>query len=211
MTFDTKKATESWKKAKPLLLTDTGVSDFLRKMPADAMSKTYLGDLGKARERLGRFMAEPKIKAEKKALACLTQISADIGHYVDTVESNRKHVIGDMDGALKEFKKYAVEAIKNPTPTGLRTAWTTIAKLERGSRLGDPRAHEFDPPLAKLMHDWFDAGGSLSEAHDVIVKLLEAHAKKPLPDFGAQIKQGIKRFADGVGHMEKIRKDVANI
>lgn len=210
MTFDTKKAVEAWKKAKPLLLTDTGVSDFLRKMPDDAMSKSYLTDLEKAGKKLDSFIADPKIKAEKKAVACLKQIQADIDKHVADVNANRKHVLGDMDGILTETKKYTLEAIKNPTPKGLLMLWMRISQLERGSRL-DPREHDRDPPLRALVTEWFSYGSLVFDAHDSIVKLLTAHETKPLPDFKTQIVQKIKHFGDQRGRLEKVRQAAGNL
>ncbi len=210
MTFDTKKAVEAWKKAKPLLLTDTGISDFLRKMPADGMSKSYLADLEKSGKKLDSFMADPKVKAEKKAVACLKQIQDDIKKHVDGVQANRKHVMGDMDRVLAESKNYAVEAISKPTREGLMKIWLRITQLERGGRL-DPREHDDDPPLRALMGDWFTAGGLLNEAHTALVKLLELHEKKPLPDFKTLLPQKIKHFGDMRAHLLKVRQAVGNI
>lgn len=210
MTFDTKKAVEAWKKAKPLLLTDTGISDFLRKMPADGMSKSYLSDLEKSGKKLDTFMADPKVKAEKKAVACLKQIQDDIKKHVDGVQANRKHVMGDMDGILAESKNYAVESIKNPTREGLMKTWLRITQLERGGRL-DPREHDDDPPLKALMGDWHTAGGLLNDAHTSLVKLLELHEKKPLPDFKTLLPQKIKHFGDMRTHLLKVRQAVGNL
>lgn len=210
MTFDAKKALESWKKAKPLLLTDTGVSDHLRKLPDNPMSKSYLADLDKAGKKLDTFMADAKIKAEKKAVACLKEIQASIEKHVKDVVDNRKHVLGDMDGILAESKKYVVEAIKSPTREALTKVWIRISQLEKMSRL-DPREHDHDPPLRALMADWHSAGGALYDAHDGIIKLMDFNEKKPMADFQAQLVKRIKHFGDQRGRLEKLRQAAGSI
>lgn len=211
MTFDVKKAVESWKKAKPLMLTDTGISDFLRKLPADAASKTYLADLAKARPKLQAFMNDAKIKTEKKALACLKQIDADIAQYIAGIEANRKHVLGSMEKVLAGTKAYFVEAIKSPTVPRLVERWSDgVAQAERGARF-DPREHPDDPQLAALVGDWYTTGSVQEGAHTSIVKLIEFHKEKPMPDFNAQLVRKIKDFGDVRSSMEEIRNAVAKL
>lgn len=210
MAFDTKKALESWKKAKPLLLTDTGISDFLRKLPTDAKSKTYLDEIEKAQSKVTTFMSNSKIKSEKKALACLQDISVGMKKYVDDVKEDRVHVLASMDNILKQSKKYLVDAIKAPTLPQLQDHWSGVVQLERASRL-DPRGLQADPPLREVATDWFHAAGDLSEAHTALVKLMSDNARKPVPDLKVQMAKRIKSFADAREALEQIKKTADKI
>lgn len=213
MTFDSKKALEAWKKAKPLLLTDTGVSDFLRKLPADAKSKTYLTDLAKAKSGLATFMADKKIKAEKKALACLTQIQDDIDEHLAFVKSNRKHVLGDMENIRDAAKAYFAEAIKNPTLETLLKAWTRVMLADRGSRVGAMASieHAADPALQALVVAWNSAARVLDDANTSLLKLLKVHAASPLPDFKARLLKSVKQFGDAITGLDKVRQAVKGV
>jgi hypothetical protein len=105
MSFDSKKAVDAWKKAKPLLLTDTGVSDFLRKLPTNP-PPPQLGLLVKAQKELDGYLKDPKIKGEKKAAACLQQIKADIENHLDEVAETRKLVVKNMETILSLLDDY---------------------------------------------------------------------------------------------------------
>ena len=79
---------KAWKKAKPLMLTDTGISDMLRKLPDDA-DASDIKQFKKVAADLTAKMNDPKIKAEKKALACLTEIQNCIRDELAFVKRNR--------------------------------------------------------------------------------------------------------------------------
>ncbi|MFG6415303.1 hypothetical protein ACG02S_15505 [Roseateles sp. DC23W] len=218
MTFDSKKAVEAWKKAKPLTLTDTGVSDFLRKLPSDPKSKTYLADLRNEKPKLLAFLNNAKIKAEKKASACLKQIHDDIDKHLDDVKANRKHVLGDMERIRGAAKDYFAEAIKKPTEQGLGDQWIKVMLADRGSRVDarSPAAHEFDPPLKALIHDWLAATATLDTAHTALLGLLQFQAQKvkagtPMPNFQPELLKRVKQFGDAVGNLDKVKQAVNGI
>jgi hypothetical protein len=96
---------KSWKKAKPLLLTDTGVSELLRKLPDD-LSQPQLKLFAKVADELSRHIASPKIKAEKKALACLQAIQKEIRDDLAHTAKLRLLAIDVMKSIHGEAKKY---------------------------------------------------------------------------------------------------------
>src|SRR4051794_15026265 len=96
---------KAWKKAKPLLLTKTGISELLRTLAEDPDHddlKTY----EKVAKELKTKMALPKIKDEKKAVACLLSIEHDIEHFLAHTKTERHKAVEAMkkiDAACKTF------------------------------------------------------------------------------------------------------------
>jgi hypothetical protein len=90
--FESKKAVEEWKKAKPILLKDTGVSELLRTLPespAPGQLSAYVEVQGKLKLKI----ADPKIKKETKAVKCIESIHNDITAYLKWYKDRRTHVI----------------------------------------------------------------------------------------------------------------------
>ncbi len=96
MPFDTKKALESWQKAKPLLLNNTGISEVLRSLPPNP-GVTQLPAYMQVGKKLETFMTDAKIKKETKALACLKTIHGDIGKFLTEVKTDRFLVLHSME------------------------------------------------------------------------------------------------------------------
>jgi hypothetical protein len=96
MPFDTKKALESWQKAKPLLLNNTGISEVLRSLPQNP-GVTQLPAYMQVGKKLETFMTDAKIKKETKALACLKTIHSDIGKFLTEVKTDRVLVLHSME------------------------------------------------------------------------------------------------------------------
>lgn len=83
MPIELKNALAEWKKAKPLMLTKTGVSEALRLLPttapasADAIEKSRQS-LEKVKKVIDVAVENKHIKAEKKAHTCLVEIQTAI-------------------------------------------------------------------------------------------------------------------------------------
>ena len=98
MPIDMRNALASWKKAKPLTLTKTGISETLRTLPADPAAKD-LPAIEKVAKTLETAAANNKIKAEKKALACVTEINTYLKGFLAAVHKSRT----DASKALKDL------------------------------------------------------------------------------------------------------------
>ena len=102
-------ALKKWKKDKPTLLTDTGVSDVLRKLPEDWLSLIDISAVEAALKELKTRMADKKISESKSATACLTAIRKAVKENLDFIEKNRAKGVDNMKdiyGVVKKF--YAV-------------------------------------------------------------------------------------------------------
>ena len=124
MPFNPTKALEAWKKAKPLLLTDTGVSDVIRKLPANP-TQAQLADYAKAVKSLETAMANSKVKAEKKALACITTIRDDIKGYLEEVKAERKAAMDAIKLVHGIAKQFHADVTAGPQTLVLVNSWTT--------------------------------------------------------------------------------------
>lgn len=97
MLFKGSEFLKAWKKAKPLMLTDTGISDMLRKLPDDP-GPSDIKQFKKVAADLTAKMNEPKIKAEKKAVACLKEIQTCIEDEVTVLKRNRAQAVAILEG-----------------------------------------------------------------------------------------------------------------
>jgi hypothetical protein len=96
---------KAWKKAKPLLLTKTGISELLRTLPEDPKQselKTY--------EKVGRELktkiTDKKIAADKKAVTCLQELGKDIKDFLADTKLRRHkavEIMKSIDTACKVF------------------------------------------------------------------------------------------------------------
>jgi hypothetical protein len=132
MIFDPQKALNDWKKAKPLLLTDTGVSGVLRALPAKPKQnqlKLYVT----AVTQLQKAIADPKIQKEKKALACLQTIQAGIKQFLANIHNERQESIKAFKGVCQVIAEFSSGVgSKLPTMAQVRafdTKWR-VAKRE---------------------------------------------------------------------------------
>jgi hypothetical protein len=98
MAIDMRNALASWKKAKPLTLTKTGISESLRTLPADPSAKD-LPAIEKVAKTIEAAVGNNKIKAEKKALACVTEINT----YLKSFLAGVKHGRAEAVKALKDL------------------------------------------------------------------------------------------------------------
>jgi len=88
MQMDVKRTLADWKKAKPLLLTKTGVSEELRTLlvidpatPLEIMS--VVRHFNGVKDNLEKIANSPRLKSEKAARQCLSTITLRISAHVD--------------------------------------------------------------------------------------------------------------------------------
>lgn len=169
---------KAWQKAKPITLTKTGVSELLRTLPDDP-DQSQLKIYKKVANELGGKIADPKIKAEKKALACLVKIKKDIEDDLAFTKNNRAKGVRIMQALGKVGEDYLAGAKKlEVTPnfdalaSGLRKEMDIVTS--RGyDKVSVP--NEFMIEYRALL----DAMGSRSKR---MIELLE-DKKKPKPQF----------------------------
>lgn len=105
MAIDMRNALASWKKAKPLTLTKTGISESLRTLPADPAAKD-LPAIEKVAKTIEAAVNNNKIKAEKKALACVTEINTYLKSFLSGVKTSRVQAakaLKDLQSAAHGF------------------------------------------------------------------------------------------------------------
>lgn len=180
MPFDTKKTLESWKKAKPLLLRDTGVSEVLRSLPADP-EPAQLAEFVKVMKKLDLFMADPKIKAEKKAVACLAQIKTDIDKYLVDQKDVRESMIKEMSKLMSVIKKILARVVKGPvTRQSLVGSYMELSEVIRGLRI-DPQGHCVDKAAVPhtALKPWTEGLGLVMKNFEDMIKVAERAQQSP--------------------------------
>jgi hypothetical protein len=128
--FVPQQAVDGWKKAKPLLLTNTGVSDLLRTLPFDppqAKLAAYPATLAK----LEAAMKDQKMQKEKKALACLDVIVKDMKHYLQHIHTGRVNAIDGMKEIHKAAQTFYADAGKGPQSSSATASWYMTTKMAR--------------------------------------------------------------------------------
>jgi hypothetical protein len=112
--FDPKKALDAWKKAKPITLTKTGVSEVLRVLvanPTQAQLKAYETALA----TLATKMTDAKIKAVKKALDCIKTIHDNLKSYLAEVKSERQEAVSALKSIHTAAKAFYDTVSKGPS------------------------------------------------------------------------------------------------
>lgn len=104
---------KKWQKAKPLLLTKTGVSEILRTLPDDP-TQAQLHLYAKASKDLATKQTNTKIAAEKKALACLKEIKKEIDDYLAHTKAQRAKVVEFMKNIHTVASRYHPKVQKGP-------------------------------------------------------------------------------------------------
>jgi hypothetical protein len=109
-----KDARAAWKKAKPLTLTKTGLSDELRKLEKFVLDKemaSWMPILEHVKASLKTAIADKDIAKEKKAVECLTAISAEVNSQIALIPRLRETI----NHSLKEAYEAALKILAKPT------------------------------------------------------------------------------------------------
>lgn len=86
------KLLSDWKKAKPLTLRKTGVSELLRTLPKDP-TQVQLALYAKVETDLNTKSSDRKIQAEKKALDCVKAMQKEIHDYLASIATQRTKAV----------------------------------------------------------------------------------------------------------------------
>ena len=86
------KLLSDWKKAKPLTLRKTGISELLRTLPKDP-TQVQLAIYAKVETDLNTKSSDRKIQAEKKALACVKALQKEIHDYLASIATQRAKAV----------------------------------------------------------------------------------------------------------------------
>jgi len=204
-----KEALKAWTKAKPLLLTDTGVSEILRTLPQDMTKTVDLALLEKVADQLDDKLAEKKIKAEKKAVAGLKEIQETIRKNVEHVRNDRKavievlksiHAIGETYLKSVEKGKLTVKAVSSFGPDCAAHAKRVDQITSRGR---DASAAPTD-----LMADYRASYDNLIGISGTMVGILEdAMSKQPKRDaeaIKADYSAAWKKFEKELGELKPV-------
>ena len=118
MSIELKNAVAAWKKAKPLTLTKTGISEALRTLPADPSIvkdfKTEIPALENVKKTLEVAVANKHIQAQKKAHDCVKEILVAVSHQL----AADKDLRGKVNAALKKIFDGGNAFLKAPSPAG---------------------------------------------------------------------------------------------
>jgi hypothetical protein len=167
--FEPKKAIEEWKKAKPLLLQDTGISGLLRLLPeapAPEQLTQYVAIQGKLKAQLN----DPKIKKEAKAVKCITAICDDITKFLKWFKDCRNHVITRMKTVVEAVKtcqvvlethRDDVEKVRDAKAMAMQVA--NLHKVEKGEMPNSARSALPDNVAVAWMQTYTTWGDSVTE------------------------------------------------
>lgn len=139
--FDPKIALAEWKKAKPLLMPETGIGELLRGLPP-APAPEQLAKYTEIQGKLKAKLADPKVKKEAKAVKFVDNISKDIGEFVHRFKESREHVVqqlGIVSKAMHDFQAI-LEAHADEVPK-LRAAYVGCIAFIRKNAV-DPRSYK---------------------------------------------------------------------
>lgn len=214
MPFDTKKAVEAWKKAKPLTMTDTGVSDFLRKLPS-AATPDKLPLLVAAQKQLDTFIANPKIGKDAKAKACLQQIKTDIKLFVDKIYEHRLYAARNITTTIKALDDYIATLTKTPITIEILKGYE--AKVTPVLAKNDPVPRKpYDEAVPQEMFARFIAGRMNSESEysklqNLVVDLGRAPAQRVIKDPASAVKSYSNGFKLARDAMETDLKEIVKL
>jgi len=204
MPFDTNKTVESWKKAKPLLLHNTGVSDVIRSIPSKPTAQ-QLGEFDKIEKKLEGFMADPKIKSEKKAFACLQSIRQDIKTYLGYTQTTRKSTVTKMERVLTVAQKYCQSIEKGPLTPELVETFHSLMAFKKND--GVKTEMDYAAVPQDVLALWIGGDVEMQRAVNSM-KNVAAGSTRPQPkwDTKAEMKKCIGEYKEAGGQMDRAMK-----
>ena len=196
-------ALKKWKKDKPILLTDTGVSDVLRKVPADWFRPIDISAVNLVLKELKKMMAEKNISGSKSATASLTEIRKSIKETLADVERNRaraieilKEIHEDAKGiySMCESRKISLSKLK-AYPGGLSTHQKNMEKLTF-------RSQDSSAIPANVVSEFRQSMESTIKISELMADLVEdGLSKAPKRDMKAEFPGLLKEFKSAMEEM----------
>lgn len=207
-------ALKKWKKDKPLLLTDTGVSDVLRELPEGWQSTTVdTAEVEKVLKKLKTMMAEDKIKGSKSATACLTAVREAVKKEVARVKENRVKTVEVMTEIHTLCEKHYDMCVgRKISQAKLDSFPGELAKPARV--LGAIHSGGSDKGIIphKLFRDFNTAYDSVLEAARAITNVMEdSTSKTPKFDTAKEMKSSLKEYKEAMDEMPTTCKAVERL
>jgi hypothetical protein len=158
MAIELKNALAAWKKAKPLTLTKTGVSEVLRNLPADPSIvsdfKKDIPALETIKKTLEVAVANKHIQAQKKAHECIKEILTAVNNQL----AEDKVLRGKVNAALKKVFDGGHAFLKTPTPQVAATIKQGVVEyntlLAKFQPKGSQDFFQVPPRVSMLAQEW---------------------------------------------------------
>lgn len=199
---------KAWKKAKPLLLTDTGISGRLRALPDDP-TQVQLKLYEKAASDLRDDLKNPKILAEKKALACLKEIQKTINESLAHTKGLRDKAVEIMKEIHTIAKAYHANVEKGKLTEAMVGAFSPthsrLSALAKGMDMITARGRD---PLVVPPRLMAEFRGHLDEMYansrTMLALLEDALSAKPKRDIKAEYPVAWKAFKEEMGKLPAV-------
>ena len=127
-----KDAVKAWKKAKPLTLTKTGISEALRPLqtynpPRIGDADDWIKELEKCKQVLDVASRNKHIVAQKKAHECVKDILTEVNDQLDKLKDWKE----EMNKALKKVAKEGADFIDAPAESALRDITASVQAINK--------------------------------------------------------------------------------
>jgi hypothetical protein len=157
-----KNATAAWKKAKPITLTKTGVSEELRKLEAypehlDEDMRQWIPILEHVKKSLGTALTDKAIAKEKKAVDCLHQIEHDVSGQIAHINHLRTVINNALHAAFVAGRECLKE--EHPEARDLEAVEHAVKQYLDTTKLDVP----FLPKTQLLQRGWTGFVSNLNE------------------------------------------------
>lgn len=206
-------ALKKWKKDKPTLLTDTGVSDVLRKLPEDWLSLIDISAVEAALKELKTRMADKKIGESKSAGACLTAIRKAVKENLDFIEKNRAKGVENMKDIYGVVKKFnAVCESKKLNIATCKAYQGNISDFTPTMNMITARGQDFSAVPSKSIDafkTYMDLSIGISNGMKVLFE--DAEIKEPKFDITKKLPDLIKEFKKNMDKMPAVWEGVARL
>lgn len=195
--MDRNGALDAWKKAKPALLLDTGVSEILRKLPNSFTDVMFVnGEAIKSDEpilkqilaSLDKQLADKKIKAEKKAFNCIKDIQDAINAAMAKGQTAREDLrkarvelagyVAQLTEAAREFHK--ASANLKVTLEGVEAISKSEAVVQHKVGIATARGYYSMPMPSMYQGQYNDITSKLKKLARAMIAIVE-DSKSPKP------------------------------
>jgi hypothetical protein len=196
-------ALKKWKKDKPLLLTDTGVSDVLRKLPSDWNKLIDTGAVNATLKELKTMMAGAKISQSKSATASLTEIRKSVKNFLASVSANRERgveIFQEIHGSAKDI--LAMCESKKISLSKLKAYPGELSKAQKEMDRLTARSMDASAIPVSVMREFREAMESTVKVAALMAELVEdGMSAKPQRDLKAEFPGLVKRFKAAMNDM----------
>lgn len=206
-------ALKKWKKDKPTLLTDTGVSDVLRKLPEDWLTLIDISAVETVLKDLTTRMADKKISESKSATACLTAIRTAVKDYLEFTKKDRTKGVDcmkDIHAVVKKF--YELCESKKLSASASSAYQGSISNLTPTMNIITGRGRDFSAVPGKSIESFktqMDLTIGITKRMTVLFE--DAEIKVPKFDMTKELPALIKEFKKNMDKMPAIWEAVARL